>query len=243
VQLPNAQKLSTMSLHYSQAIALNSQAASLMEAGNFGQASAILKEALTQAKIALLEDRSNDMENSTKTKTSLDYCMDHQSRFLINDETSMELRSSSSSFVYRRAMCIPLSMMKCCFDSRVLLSVLIMFNLALCYHLSAMESKSLAGLLKATRLYELAYKLQLDEKLDSNTLFTLTIVNNLGHLHALIGHTETSEKYFQHLLSVLMFIIVIDCNNNEEVAQLPVLEGFFYNTLHLILQDQTADAA
>jgi tetratricopeptide (TPR) repeat protein len=242
VQLPKAQKLSIMSLHYSQAIALNSQAASLMEAGNFGQASAILKEALTQAKIAL-EDRSNDTENSMKPKTSLDHCMYHQSRFLINDEASMELRTSSSLFVYRRAMCIPLSTMECCFDSRVLLSVLIMFNLALCYHLSAMESKSLAGLLKATRLYELAYKLQLDEELDSNTLFTLTIVNNLGHLHALIGQTETSEKYFQHLLSVLMFIIVINCNNNEEVAQLPVLEGFFYNTLHLILQNQTAAAA
>ena len=139
------------------------------------------------------------------------------------------------------------------------LSLMIIFNLALAYHLSALQkidSMASAGssvmhssirkrrdLSKAMQLYELAYQLQLedDHQIGSrmNCLrFTMMISNNLGQIHYAMKNHAKHAVCMQHLLSTMMYLV--DCQVPVDAAE---LDGFFRNTSKLILQDKCAGAA
>lgn len=122
------------------------------------------------------------------------------------------------------------------FQFYVHMSYVLLYNLALSHHLSGLGNGSLKRLQKAQSLYELAYTVQMTEELQLSVMQTMAIVNNLGHLHTILGSEEKSEQCFQHLLSTIMF--VNDCGEQEAVQQ---MEGFIANVMPLILK-QTASA-
>ena len=105
----------------------------------------------------------------------------------------------------------------------VIYSTIIIFNLALAFHLSALgittatssssssnchnnnKNKALARLTKALKLYELALTLQEQEKIQGNALFTLATVNNMGVIQRSIGESDKQARdYFEFLLSNLL---------------------------------------
>eukprot|EP00538_Stauroneis_constricta_P001516 CAMPEP_0119559368 /NCGR_PEP_ID=MMETSP1352-20130426/12416_1 /TAXON_ID=265584 /ORGANISM="Stauroneis constricta, Strain CCMP1120" /LENGTH=121 /DNA_ID=CAMNT_0007607039 /DNA_START=39 /DNA_END=400 /DNA_ORIENTATION=- len=113
--------------------------------------------------------------------------------------------SSSSSpdnaYIYRHPIRLPRGL-RITYGNGVLVSTVVMFNLALCHHLRAYSLckptgnlcnhsrgddhhsrmlVSMASLEKAVRLYELSYCLQLEENLNdgNNVYFTMTTINNL----------------------------------------------------------------
>lgn len=127
----------------------------------------------------------------------------------------------------------------------VKLSFVLLYNLALAHHLSALESDvpSNKKLRKALSLYELAYTVQVTEDMPLTIVQTMAIVNNLGHVHALLGSIDQSEHCFQHLLSTIL--MVNDCAGGmqgQETTIVPHMDGFVSNVLNLMLEHGTPSA-
>lgn len=74
------------------------------------------------------------------------------------------------------------------FQYYVMLSYVLLYNLALAHHLSALElhhdaSAQPRKLKRAVALYELACQIQMNEGIQLSTIQTMAIVNNLGRIH------------------------------------------------------------
>jgi tetratricopeptide (TPR) repeat protein len=117
------------------------------------------------------------------------------------------------------------------------LSFILLYNLALAYHLSAIDGQlCLKKLEKALSLYELAYAIQTTEL---SILQTMAIVNNLGHIHTALGNQEQSQLCFKHLLSTVMLLK----DYGEEGESVDSLDGFILNCLPLILVGEASAPA
>lgn len=123
-----------------------------------------------------------------------------------------------------------------------LLSYVILYNLALSYHLRGMEEEvghlRLAYLDKAKTLYEHSHSILSNQRLEISLIFTMAITSNLGHIHQLSGNQETAFNCFQHLLSILLY--VIDCGHVEEIKS---IDGLIENIMPLIGSTPSAAAA
>jgi tetratricopeptide (TPR) repeat protein len=208
---------------------LNNSAVSLISSGVYEEAIANLAKALNSSKKFMAQ--TNDA-NEPLGMASLDQCMVQSPK--INDVSEND-DSEKKDYLYRRAICIPLT--SCCYETAVLSSVIIIFNLALAYQLAAGDSdKRSRYLRKAAKLYELAYSLHSEENFESAT-FIMACINNLGLIYDELHDTITAQKCFQHVLSTLMFLV--DCGGTNGSQ----LDGFFRNTSHLICKMPTAAAA
>eukprot|EP00529_Nitzschia_sp_RCC80_P029554 CAMPEP_0113509578 /NCGR_PEP_ID=MMETSP0014_2-20120614/37656_1 /TAXON_ID=2857 /ORGANISM="Nitzschia sp." /LENGTH=308 /DNA_ID=CAMNT_0000405429 /DNA_START=123 /DNA_END=1049 /DNA_ORIENTATION=+ /assembly_acc=CAM_ASM_000159 len=146
---------------------------------------------------------------------------------------------ADSTFLYDHGIMIP-SNLPICYESSVLLSVAIIFNLALAYQLAASKNvdKKSRYLRKASKLYELAHDLQCDEGLDS-VLLIAACVNNLGAIFRSSGDEKMTGKYFDHLLATIMFVTV----NGDESARCPCIAGFIMNATEKLRHNNAAPAA
>jgi tetratricopeptide (TPR) repeat protein len=125
------------------------------------------------------------------------------------------------------------------FNYYVKSSFILLYNLALSHHLSALESNnSRKRLRKALSLYELAYTLQMTENVQLTVLQTMAIVNNLGQIHTALENEAKSKQCFQHLLSTIVFLN--DCGERESVEQ---MDGFVSNVMPLILKGSASASA
>ena len=155
------------------------------------------------------------------------------------DATVCGFSPADDTFLYDHGIMIP-SNLPICYESSVLLSVAIIFNLALAYQLAASRNvdKKARYLRKASKLYELAHDLQCDEGLDS-VLLIAACVNNLGAIFRSTGDERMTGKYFDHLLATIMFITV----NGDESARCPCIASFMMNATEKLRQDNAAPAA
>ena len=121
------------------------------------------------------------------------------------------------------------------------LSYIILYNLALSNHLRATENGILseARLKRALRLYEFAYHVQTKEQISLNNMQTMALVNNIGHIHRVLKNEEEASQCFQHLLSVIMYVVG-DCGERESNDH---LDGFLANVMPLILQQSPSASA
>jgi hypothetical protein len=122
------------------------------------------------------------------------------------------------------------------------LSFVLLYNLALAYHLRGLKDRLLRNvhLSTALTLYEHAHAmLTIDEGMDVSSLHIMAIASNLGHVHALLGHERRANICFQHLLSVILY--VVDCG--EGTSNDLKLDGFFCNIMPMIASKVTAAAA
>lgn len=142
------------------------------------------------------------------------------------------------------------------FHYYVMLSYVLLYNLALTHHLSAINAKKSSNsksvqkkLKKAVALYELAYQIQSNEGIQLSVLQTMAVVNNLGQIHALLGSMHKSQQCFESLLSAVM--IVKDCGQHHEQldeldASMAVLsnsmDGFLSNCLALMLPNNPVNS-
>jgi tetratricopeptide (TPR) repeat protein len=168
-----------------------------------------------------------------------------------DDAKATSTPSVEENFVYRRAICIPartlMEFLPDGHDRNVVISISIVFNLALAHHLRAMELKDDDGgqhkqlqLKRAVLLYELAYKLEMEGISGSgpSAVFVMATLNNLGQIHKILMERDTACKCFQNLLSTLMFAV-----NTGGVLPVLDLDGFFRNIEFLIFQAPAAGAA
>jgi hypothetical protein len=150
--------------------------------------------------------------------------------------------SEQDGYIYRRAIRVSQCSMQEEHSMGATLSLIIIFNLALAHHLSAIQQQMCRRRLqKALQLYELAYQLQLEEQQEqqvSSLRFTMIIANNLGEIHRAVNNNSKHVMCLQHLLSTMMYLV--DCRIPADSIE---LDGFFRNTLQLILKNKCASAA
>ena len=180
--------------------------------------------------------------SSSIMSMGIDDCMD------LTVAETFYLHETQSSFLYQTAIAIPAtaassSMLYCNdFEHRIMISCIIVFNLALAQHNYSMttkntEDKKLA-LGKACRLYELAFNLHRNELEGSNDmLFRLAIVNNLGLVHKSLDDMEAANKCFEVVLSTLLYLV-----DQGHVTTFP-LDNFLMNTTYLVGKQAVAPAA
>jgi tetratricopeptide (TPR) repeat protein len=235
------------------AIRLNSEAATMIENGNFESAIPKLTKALTAStdahqgfKNSRIQRFPEERVGMSRKPTSLDECMSassQQSR--VDEEPDQEEQGEAHQYyVFRRCIPIPISTETTVyFESPMFIYVVIIFNLALAHQLLAMEcsdvSESASLLLsKAAQLYELAFNLQQeDEGMENNALFAMANLNNLALVYKSLNNSENAETCFQYLLSIL--ILFVGCG--EQISE---FEGFFRNTAsHLVVLKDRASAA
>jgi hypothetical protein len=152
---------------------------------------------------------------------------------------------SEEAFVYRQPIRVTPQSMQAG-HNMIILPMIITFNLALAYHLTAIEEEgpiNRDSLEKVLQLYEVAYRWQSEDQGNEhvNSLsFDMSIANNLGEIHRAVGNHSKYVICLQYLLSTMMS--VVDCNDREEESAIQ-MDGFFRNTSQLILHDQCAAAA
>ncbi len=200
------------SIDDSRIMALNNQGAASIAVGDTDAAVESLSLALQLSK-SNLHGQSNlnagPLEPPPSTFDELGRMMEASLLAMQCYDTGKSASSGSSSndFVYRTPISFPSTGPL----EYAMVSSIVIFNMALAHHLMALDEAGdirVLPLRKAQRLYELAICLvsPTESGGDGGMLFILSCVNNLGNVHQLLGDTPTSEKYFQELLSILMFV-------------------------------------
>lgn len=147
------------------------------------------------------------------------------------DHTACDDVTEDSPFVYTTPIQMP-SRVEHETDRNATISSVLLFNLALAHQLSADADTTLsperyaAILSKSLKLYELAFRMQ--ERggyFNSNFLFILAILNNIGLIHNYLNGPSLAERCFGKLLSVLMLLTDSKCYDTSKLN----LNGFYKN--------------
>jgi hypothetical protein len=192
------------------AIELNNTGVGLIRSGDYTRAIVPLLNALKIAKQCCsitIEDAQDDCCAQHRRTASLDMCIAHtQSECLLSPEDENE------HYMHREAICIPPSFL---LDSSsqqkhyvpaVLLTAVVLFNLALLHQLSAQDGENhQAKLTKAAQLYTLVNELHVPNRVANNVWFAMATVNNLGLVHAQLQDATNANRCFEGLLAMLMF--------------------------------------
>lgn len=155
-----------------------------------------------------------------------------------SEEQSCQDLDSEDRFIYKRPIYASPKFTEKGHSPGITLSLIIILNLAMAHHLSAIQQNHCRRRLqKALQLYELAHQLQLEEEIYSPRA-TMIIANNVGEIHRAVHNYNKHAMCLQHLLSTMMYMI--DCRIPVSSKE---LEGFFRNTSQLILHNVCASAA
>ncbi len=149
--------------------------------------------------------------------------------------------NNSDQYMYRQAIHIHLKDIESTYQVRAMVSSMIIFNIALAHHLSALvsdEKRQSEKLHKATTLYKLAYNLQRGAQLENNFIFTMATINNLGVIYRQVEDKETATKCFQHLLVMFWF----DCGAAKACCD-EELDGFLRNATTNLVPELSCTAA
>lgn len=221
------------------AIFHNNRAVDLLgsEPKDYNDAIDHLKEALNTMK-AMVRGSTTSMVDEDLLELGINDCM--------NKDSAAFACEQEASFMYHDAILIPVELgneQNCTARSRLLISCMVIFNLALANHLTAEAGFSVDGSIRDTRvralrLYELAFNLQREELAENDVLFVLAVTNNLGLLHRQLDDQIASTQCFQIVLSTLMFLA-----DQKQVNHFLSLDGFFVNTSYLVSEMAVAPAA
>ena len=199
------------------------------EDGQYEEAIVAFTEALTSSKKVLLFENANDCSDTIESLAS-----PFQPYF---GKSEKILSGASDLFIFLNPIKV---LNKLPTTKRYkTLSLITMFNLAICHHRSAIKnSMDKTALRKALQLYELAYAIQMQEGIDMTLTPTMIIMSNVGHIHKILGNDENANQCFQHLLSTLMFLV--EAGEKDMVWE---FDGFFANIMSTIFAHSPAAAA
>ncbi len=152
----------------------------------------------------------------------LDHLMLTSDRSSLNDRRHGVLADGEEFFIYSRPISIPRTLPVDYQETRAIVSISILFNLALAQHVYAIElcphihgSERQELTRRALKLYRLAFHLQYSHNEDvtafgllprPSNMLLLALMNNSGHTYHMLGESEGSSACFQHLFSSLMWL-------------------------------------
>jgi tetratricopeptide (TPR) repeat protein len=227
---------------YQLATQLNSQGATLTENGQYQEAESVLTKALKIFQ-QMMNERDDDVleQHPEPAVLSLDQCMKQIVQPPPPDEGVFVYDSPLRIVNDKLSKCCPAAAWQ---QTTTKDSAIIIFNLALSLHLGAVKmlsspQKRFKQLEKARNLYELAFQLE-GEIEQANFRFMFAVTNNLGHVLKCLQKPQRAIKCFEHLLSMLMYVVDCSGGSSSEVGE---IDGYLRNTSHLVLVKSTAAAA
>lgn len=214
------------------AVDLSNSGVACLELGDYNAAVQALSRSLKYCHHIMDEAK----DSVAPINTTLDTCLQASQTAKAQVPTS-----SCERYLYQQAARIPLNVGSN-YRAAVLVSTLVTFNLALAYQLmstykAAEPSQAQILLMKAVKLYELAFGMQQEEGFDNNALFTLATVNNLGLIHSQLNDRTAANQCFQYLLSTLLYL------NNDSSHGNELFEAFYRNASSMIPKSESAPAA
>lgn len=239
----------------------NEKGVSNLESANYEQAILVFCKSLGLVKKLIClhqqqeekEDGENDIISSLSYQSSVQLI---PACFLQRTKRTYETTASSSSthnngndnyytndnhFVFKNPIIYnEQEVQQCCRKPCAALSYIILYNLALAYHLQAIKDgfSGKQELRKSLWLYDAANSVRMQENLSLNVIQSMAIVNNMGHIHSVLKNSGKAKLCFKHLLRLIM--IVNDADGEESIEE---LDGFLMNVTSLILAAQTCAVA
>jgi tetratricopeptide (TPR) repeat protein len=217
------------------AMRLNNRGAQHIDAGRYESAISTLVKALKVSETVAVTEACGCEH------CSLDSCMMQRS----SQEAVCTVcqQQPESVYIYERPIRVSTKAMEEEHCPGVILSLIIIFNLGLAHHLSAMQNNACRKLLqKSLHLYELAYQLQRDEDEKGSLRFTMIVANNLGQIHRAVNNEYKHQQCLEHLLSTMMY--VVDSRVKGVLGKgVPEFDGFLRNASQLIFKGKCAGAA
>jgi tetratricopeptide (TPR) repeat protein len=216
---------------------LNNEGARLICKGEYARAVSTFLEAMSTVKQMLADeniirrnrDEDTEMDSTCEYGSETVSCMEAESSSSPEEAASYG-NESSHCFVFRKPLVMSLDADICGDRTVAKLSAIMMFNMALSHHLSALKHhKNATQLHAALRMYENAYLLQQNEQVEISILYNLALSNNLGQVLKAMKHQPEARKCFEQLLSILL--LVTEYCDDEEKAR---LENFFRSALPCI---------
>jgi hypothetical protein len=161
---------------------------------------------------------------------------------LIRDDSqafSVPINSHQDLFVFRNPILVSedLEVQEFHYHLCVQLSVVAHSNLALSYHLSALEIRSVKHLVQALVYYELSYNLLLREH-EVVVSQAMIILNNIGHIHRVLENEEGARNCFQYLLTTMLFV-----QQSGQSDRIQNWDSFLSNVMDLMVEGCHAAAA
>jgi len=214
----------------------NNDSACLIEAGKYREALDVLGHAMTRVQAELhSKDDHEDPRRAHQDIYSCQWAKQIRAQHMMQPFDAGEI---ASDFIYRHPI-LAVNLPE--YDAEYLLSVMLVFNMALCHHLLAIggrsqgKSQRLKGALK---LYELGFSLQMQTDVNMDMTFALAMVNNCAQIYKALDHHEKAGLFYSHLVSSLMMMI-----ENGEAGSVCELEGFLLSASRVILKETVASAA
>lgn len=269
---------------YAQTQALNESAARLVEIGQYDSAISALTSALElwkrcrsedeavdacicpqcihfneESSYMIVDEKEIDSRTTTPTSDVSSWTM-RQEDTIENERQEQPPIGFEYGYLYQKMMRIPCRQK---FDVRNVgsaVALIVIFNLAIVHHMSALTSNSKFRMAKTLRLYQLANDclntFMNDTEIsfrklgafEIGTLIQMVLINNLGHLHSFMGNHLTSLHCIERLIPILMCVVDDKIRNiesqvlNNDIGCI-CLEGFFRNISPLVLTSVCADAA
>jgi tetratricopeptide (TPR) repeat protein len=226
-----------------QTVHLNNHAVSLLQTGDFENAIAFFSAAFKSSKDALHQPSCCDSVD-TQPFTSLDDCI-REGPIPCDPACSVKKGTmETEDFIVRTSIFIPHSLQFPAYRCKIRVTTIVVFNLALSFHLRAMETKNQSSrthhLQRAAQLYEQAYNLQWTHGtgvLATTNLFSMAALNNLGQVFRCLCEDEKAGHCFAHLLSTLLFMVDHRNAENRRKESFEYIPGFFRTTSYLLSRD------
>lgn len=228
------------------AIRDNNRAVSLIQCGQHEKAIELLSGALASYKRLFSETAVQEETTGSKQpiETEEDYAHGFLDHCLIKsrlDPMCKEL--GTGHYVFSEGIHIVRPPLDCETPSNRRIieasTTIIIFNLAISHHMLVTKfDDGRRRLMGALKLYQLVLQFQGDEIGESNLLFTLTVVNNIGVIQNQIQETHPSSiRSFEFLLSMLVQAVA----RGERHGSL--LEGFLTNAICVLAKPSCSLAA
>jgi tetratricopeptide (TPR) repeat protein len=197
---------------------LNNYGASFLKSADYKNAVKTLARGL-QASRRLLEKLIENQEDTTLSACGLDSMMNQP----YHPQNSNESDCNADTYLYQLPIHVT-EELRTTYSSYVMVSVSLIFNLALAHHLLALSGNHenpRALLRKAARFYEYGFDLQQGQGRAPSEIFCMASLNNLGQVYQALGEKESAKKCFQYLISTIM-----------ELARCQELDGSIYEVFH-----------
>ena len=220
------------SFTFSSTMELHNEGVEYFEAKRYGEAVEIFSDVLSAVKTQL-----NAMKGEfATTNASAPFC-----HFLPSED--MNSATSNGFFLFKSPLVVNTDLASSiCMDSLEKLASVTLYNLALSYHLGALEARNPRRLLllqKALAFYDLSRKIQAPGHLEFELVLNMAIVNNIGHIYGQQNQASKAVECFQHILAMVMY--VVDCGGGSTI---PHLDGFIGNIQRSVInQKPSAPAA
>ena len=184
-----------MSSPLNTAIYYNNVGIAYLEKGNHEDALRMLKEAAQQLYTATLSHKTSVIQEADHvTETECDVF------FKAHDFPRRPLVTNTESNTFLCSVPIFLSVMNCS-GGYTQESAVVLYNMALTYHLNAISANSISKALQnAMILFEMASNLSLQvDTSEQTSQIIMSSLNNLGLLHHEQGNYSRSHQYFEDL--------------------------------------------